>query len=208
MNRRLTCSIILAGVFVVSLSHANVKAAMGGTIQGTVKVTGLASSADAVVYIQQASGQFTAPAAPADMSQQSLQFVPHVLPVVIGTTVRFLNRDSIQHNALSPDGGKYNIGTWRQGQAKEQTFAKCDKPPCAYVQLSLMHPGMAGYVVVLQNPLFATTTKDGQYKIENVPPGAYSVAVWHAGGRAPTRPIAVGGTTAEPTVVDFLVGHS
>jgi len=199
---------VLAGVLVVSVLHGNMRAAVGSTIQGTVKVIGLASSADAVVYIQQASGPFTAPAEPADMSQQSMQFVPRVLPVVVGTTVRFLNRDSLQHNALSPDGDKYNIGTWRQGQAKEHTFAKCDKPPCAYVQLSLMHPGMAGYVVVLQNPLFATTSKDGQYKIENVPPGAYSVAVWHADGRAPTRPITVGGTTTQPTIVDFLVGHS
>jgi plastocyanin len=208
MHRRLTYSIVLAGVLVVSVLHGNMRGAVGSTIQGTVKVIGLASNADAVVYIQQASGPFTAPAEPADMSQKGMQFVPHVLPVIVGTTVRFLNSDTIQHNVLSPDGEKYNLGTWKQGQAKEHTFAKCDKPPCAYTQLCFMHPDMEGYVVVLQNPLFATTGTDGEYKIENVPPGAYSVAVWHADGKAPTRPVTVSGTTTQPTVVDFVVGHS
>ena len=49
MHRRLTSSIILAGLLVVSLSHGNMRAATGGTIQGTIKAIGLASNADAVV---------------------------------------------------------------------------------------------------------------------------------------------------------------
>ena len=62
MHRRLTCLIIVAGLLIVGLSHGNLWAAGGGTIQGTVKVTGLASNADAVVYIQQAPGTFPPPA--------------------------------------------------------------------------------------------------------------------------------------------------
>jgi plastocyanin len=206
MHRRLTSSIILAGLLVVSLSHGNMRAATGGTIQGTVKAIGLASNADAVVYIQQAPGTFTAPAKPADMDQRSMQFVPHVLPVVVGTVVRFLNSDPTPHNVFSPDGEKYNLGTWPQGQTKDHAFAKCVKAPCVYVQLCRVHPEMEGYVVVLQNPFFATTSKDGQYTIENVPPGTYSVAVWHAKAKSQPKPVTVDAT--KPAVVDFVLGHA
>jgi plastocyanin len=206
MHRRLKYSIILAGLLVVALSHVTMRAAAGGTIQGTVKAIGLASNADAVVYLQQAPGTFTAPVKPADMDQRSMQFVPHVLPVVVGTAVRFLNSDPTPHNVFSPDGEKYNLGTWPQGQTKDHAFAKCVKAPCVYVQLCRVHPEMEAYVVVLQNPFFATTGKDGQYKIENVPAGAYSLAVWHAKGKSQPKPVTV--DAAKPAVVDFVLGHT
>jgi plastocyanin len=206
MHRRLTCSVVLAGLLVVGVSHGNMGAAAGGTIQGTVKATGLASNADAVVYIQQASGTFTPAAKPADIDQRSMQFAPHVLPVVVGTTVQFLNSDPTPHNVFSPDGEKYNLGTWPQGQTKDHAFAKCAKAPCVYVQLCRVHPEMEGYVVVLQNPFFAVTSKDGQYKIENVPPGAYSVAVWHSKAKSQPKPVTV--DAAKPAVVDFVLGHT
>ena len=114
----------------------------------------------------------------------SMKFAPHVLPIVAGTTVRFLNSDPTQHNVFSPDYEKYNLGTWPQGQTKDHVFAKCAKAPCVYVQLCRIHPEMEAYVVVLQNPFFAVTAADGQYKIDNVPPGSYSLGVWHAKGKA------------------------
>ena len=178
-------------------------AAGGSTIRGTVKATGLASSADAVVYLQQVPGTFPAPAKAADMDQRSMQFTPHVLPIVVGTAVRFLNSDPTPHNVFSPDHEKYNLGTWPQGQTKDHTFATCTKAPCVYVQLCRVHPEMEGYVVVLQNPFFAVTGADGHYKIDNVPPGNYSVGVWHAKVKAQPKPVAV--DASKPAVVDFVL---
>jgi plastocyanin len=166
-------------------------------ISGTVKVTGSASAADVVVYIQQAPGTFTPPAKPVEMDQKQMQFVPHVLPVVAGTTVAFLNSDATPHNVFTPDNEKYNLGTWPQGQSKDYAFAKCAKSPCVYTQLCRVHPEMEGYVVVLQNPYFAVTDKPGHYQIE-VPPGNYTIAVWHenesttqAGHRRRAKPVTV-----------------
>jgi plastocyanin len=178
--------------------------AAGGRIQGSVKATGLASNADAVVYVVQAAGAFTLPAKPIDMDQRSMQFVPHVLPVVAGTTVRFLNSDPTAHNVFSPDREKYDLGTWSQGQSKPHTFAACAKPPCVYVQLCRIHPEMEAFVVVLQNPFFAVTGADGRYSIDNVPPGTYSLAVWHSKGKAQPKPVTV--DAASPVVADFVLG--
>jgi plastocyanin len=192
----------VAALGFVSLSLV-ITAAGGSTIEGTVKATGLATSADAVVYIQQMPGTFPAPAKPADIDQRSMQFAPHVLPILVGTTVRFLNSDPTPHNVFSPDHEKYNLGTWPQGQTKDHTFATCAKAPCVYVQLCRVHPEMEGYVVVLQNPFFAVTGADGRYKIQNVPPGTYSVGVWHAKVKGQPKPVVV--ADGKSTTVDFAL---
>jgi plastocyanin len=189
----LTAALLVAGV---------PAAASAATITGTVKVTGVASAGDAVVYVVQAPG--THPAGkPAEMDQRNFQFLPHVLAVVNGTVVKFLNSDPTAHNVFSPDNEKYNLGTWPQGQTKDYTFAKCQKFPCVYTQLCRVHQEMEGFVVVLQNPYFAVTGKDGRYEIKDVPPGSYQVAVWHPKGKAAAMPVAV--DASRPAVVDFVV---
>jgi plastocyanin len=193
--------LVFAVLGVVSL--ACVPAASASGIEGTVKVSGAPTNADAVVYVQHVDGPVAPPTSPVTLDQRSMQFMPHVLPVVIGTTVRFLNNDPTQHYVFSPDYEKYNLGTWPQGQSKDHTFATCAKPPCAYVQLCRVHPEMEGYVVVLQNPHFAVTGADGHYKIDNLPPGTYTIAVWHPKLRAQPKPVVV--DAAKPATVDFVL---
>src|SRR6266542_5976085 len=163
--------------------------APGGSLVGTVKATGLSSNADAVVYLVQAPGTFTATTA--NMDQKQMQFIPHVLPVLIGTTVKFLNSDPTPHNVFSGDYEKFNLGTWPQGQTKDHAFDKCAKFPCVYTQLCRVHAEMEGFIVVLQNPFFAVTSPDGHYNIANVPPGNYTLAVWHAKARAQPKAVTV-----------------
>ena len=173
-----------------------------GAISGTVKITGLASNADAVVYLQEAPGTFLA-AKPANMDQRSMKFIPHVLPILVGTTVKFLNSDPTQHNVFSPDNEKYNLGTWPQGQTKDYTFGKCAKAPCVYTQLCRIHPEMEAFIVVLQNPYFGVTDQGGKYEIANVPAGRYVLAAWHAKGKAPSKPVSV--ETGKPLTVDLVL---
>jgi plastocyanin len=175
------------------------------SISGSAKVTGSASAADVVVYIQQAPGTFTPPAKPVEMDQKQFQFIPHVLPVLAGTKVAFLNSDSTPHNVFSPDNEKYNLGTWPQGQTKDYAFAKCAKTPCVYTQLCRVHAEMEGYVVVLQNPYFGVTEKTGHYQIEGVPPGSYTVAVWHSKTKAQPKPVTV--DAAKPATLDFVLAR-
>ena len=54
----------------------------------------------------------------ARMDQKNLMFVPHVLPVLAGTTVDFMNSDDVLHNVFSPDKccDKFNLGSWPKGQ--------------------------------------------------------------------------------------------
>jgi len=155
------------------LATAPALAAANGSVTGTVTAKGLRSSADIVVSLQAPGLTVTPPEKPVEMDQKEMQFVPHVLAVVKGTTVDFLNSDPVAHNVFSPDG-KYNLGTWPQGQSRSHEFDDVGE----FTQLCRVHPEMEGYVVVLETPYFAVTDKEGHYEIKDVPAGTYELATW------------------------------
>ena len=203
MTRR---HVVVAPVLALALAATAAPAVLAadGSIKGTVKATGLSTNADAVVYVQEVK-EAAKPPAPVTMDQRQMQFIPHVLPVVVGTTVKFLNSDPTAHNVFSPDFEKYNLGTWPQGQSKDHLFDKCAKFPCVYTQLCRVHPEMEGFVVVLQNPHFAVSDKEGRFEITGVPPGSYTVGVWHAKLKAAPKPVTVEAGKAAP--VEFTLAR-
>jgi plastocyanin len=146
--------------------------AVAGTVEG--RVTHPRGTANIVVYVATAPGTFRAPDRHVVMDQKGMQFVPHVVPVVRGTTVDFKNSDHLTHNVFSPDGEGYNLGTWGYGEVRPHTFATLG----VYSQLCSLHPEMEGFVIVLQNPYFAVTRADGSFTIPNVPDGQYTLKVW------------------------------
>ncbi len=153
--------------------------AVAGDIKGKITATGARDNANAVVFIEKIPGKsFPAPKKHEMMNQKNLTFIPHILPVLAGTTVDFLNSDDVLHNVYSPDpcADKFNLGSWPKGQKKEYTFKN---PGCRAVLLCNVHPEMEGYVVVLETPYFAVTAKDGSYEIKGVPAGTYTLSVWH-----------------------------
>jgi plastocyanin len=174
-------------------------AAFAGSIHG--KVSGVKS--ESVVYVETIAGKtFPAPAQHVTMDQKGLMFVPHVVAIQEGTTVDFLNSDSVAHNVFWPSisGNKklgHNLGTWPQGQ--KQSF-KFDTPGIIPLFCNV-HPEMAAYLIVSPTPYFATTDKTGVFKIENVPDGSYTVTAWNEGAKSKSSPVTVAGdTTADFTL--------
>ena len=176
----------------LALSLAN--GLIAGDIHGKVACKGVRDSANAVVYVVAIPGKtFTPPAAHAMIDQKNLVFTPHVLPVLIGTTVDFKNSDAVLHNVFSPDAccGKFNLGTWPQGQKKSYTF----KTECSATLLCKVHPEMEAFVVACPTPYYAVTKADGSFSIPNVPDGSYTVKVWHPKLKATQKTVAVAGAT-------------
>jgi plastocyanin len=159
-----------------------------GSIAGKVTVSGARDNGDVLVYIASAPGQFP-PQQPARLDQSSLMFRPHVLPIVVGTTVNFHNGDDVQHNVFTPSaaGDSFNLGTWPKGQSHSYTFTKMGKVEL----LCNVHHEMRGYILVLQNPFFAVTDKEGNFRIDGLPAGSYQLKVWHERGGAPAKPVQV-----------------
>jgi len=167
--------------------------ASAGTISG--KVSGM--SGESVVYVDTISGKtFPAPSEHPVMDQKGLLFQPHIMVIEAGTTVDFLNSDKVAHNVFwtSVGGNKklgHNLGTWPQGEKRAFKFDS----PGAVPLLCNVHPEMSGYIVVTPTPYFAKTDKSGDYKIENVPDGSYTVVAWHEGAKNSSKPVTVSGDT-------------
>ncbi len=177
--------------------------ATAGDIKGKVTAKGAKHAGDAVIYIDKVPGQtFEPPEEHAEMDQKNLVFIPHVLPVLAGTTVDFLNSDDVLHNVFTPDkcAEKFNLGTWPKGQVRSYTFKKLG---CESVLLCNVHPEMEAYVVVLETPYFAVSAKDGTYEIKDVPAGKYTLKVWHE--RLKGKEAAVEVPTKGTVTVDFTV---
>jgi len=167
---------------------------VAGDIHGKVSCKGTRDCANAVVYVDTIAGKtFPAPQAHEKINQQNLVFDPHVLPVLVGTTVDFLNSDTVQHNVFSPDAcaEKFNLGTWPKGQVRSYTFKK----DCVATLLCKVHAEMEAYVVAVPTPYYAVTKPDGSFKIADVPDGAYTVKVWHPKLKAASKPLTVAGPT-------------
>lgn len=150
-----------------------------GDIKGKVTAKGVKNSANAIIYIENIPGKkFDVPKDNARMDQKNLVFIPHVLPILVGTTVEFMNSDDVLHNVFSPDNcaEKFNLGTWPKGEIRTYTFKN---PGCFSVMLCNVHPEMEAYIVVLETPYFSVSEKDGSYIIKNVPAGKYSLKIWH-----------------------------
>lgn len=171
--------------FLVTLVFISVLIGLGGRgiAGGTGTITGevIAKKAkfreDCVIFFEKVEGNFSPPNEHPIMDQRNLAFVPHVLPVLVGTTVDYLNSDPIGHNVFSPDeiAEKVNLGTWETGGVRSYTFTKLGSA----VMLCNVHPEMEAYVVVLQNPHFFKTQEDGKFTLSNVPTGEYVLKVWN-----------------------------
>lgn len=138
---------------------------------------------DFVVYLEGVVGTNSAPATNVvsvftqRIAQHGASFSPHVLPVMVGTTVEWPNDDDIYHNVFSmSDAKQFDLGLYKGNPPdKRVTF---DKPGRVDVFCSI-HENMHCVVLVLENPFFAVTDDNGGFKIPNVPPGTYKLKAWH-----------------------------
>ena len=178
-------------LFAVLAFLAYPETALAGKIKGTVKVKGLRTPADIVVYLTKA------PAADVDLSrakfvmnQQNLEFIPRVLPIPVGSTVLFPNNDKVDHNVFSMSRTKkFTLGSYKPGESQTVVF---DKPGIVELRCDV-HAEMAAYILVMKNLYFAVTDKKGNFEIPDsgylqqvglegiadLPPGKYTVKTRH-----------------------------
>ncbi|WKZ18828.1 MAG: hypothetical protein QY310_15590 [Candidatus Jettenia sp. CY-1] len=185
----------------IHLRHVSAGESSSGVITGTITAKKPKYLKDAIVYIENMPNTFEPPTEHAVMDQKNMAFIPHVLPIVKGTTVDFLNSDSVQHNVYSPDvvADNMNLGTWLKGEVRSFTFRK---PGIASIRCNV-HVDMLAYILILQNPYFARVGNDGSFSITDVPPGEYTVKLWSERGKSEDQQIKViSGPSAK---VEFII---
>ena len=140
--------------------------------------------ANVVVYVKTPEGKTLgkAPTTPAVLDQKGCVYVPHVIAIMVDQPLAVKNSDPFLHNvhSASLDNPAFNIAQPTIGEKKfepfkavEQFKVKCD-----------VHPWMAAWIVVLDNPYFAVTSADeknmGAYSIDtkDLPDGQYTFVAW------------------------------
>jgi plastocyanin len=190
MKRSLVLAVLMMTAFVTSEA---------GTISG--KVSGVAG--ESVIYIDTiAEKTFPAPTQHPVVDQKGLVFQPHITVVLAGTMVDFLNSDTVAHNVFwtSIGGNKklgHNLGTWPKGDKRSFKFDTSGVVPL----FCNVHPEMSAYIVVVPTAYFATSDQAGNYKVENVPDGSYTVTAWHEGAKNQSKPVTASGDSK----VDFTL---
>ena len=182
---------VLSSVWILGISLA--RFAHAGDVKGKVTAQEMSSPENIVVYIDSIPGKtFPPPVQPAVMDQVRMEFVPHVLVILKGTAVNFLNDDPVQHNVYWPAINHdrklaHNMGTWPQGIVRSFTFNTLGDVPL----LCKVHSEMSGHIIVVPTPYYALTDKEGNYTIKNVPPGQYTLKTWSVEAKPTTQALTV-----------------
>lgn len=157
---------------------------------------------DALVYVTEAPGEgprkLGGRASREEIQLEGDRFSPRVLPVVVGSKVRFRNNDRVYHSVFSVSpGGWFDLGNLAPGGKRETRF----KSPGIINLFCELHPAAAGFVVVCPNWFFARAGATGEYVLPPLPRGAYVVHAWHPRLGATRRSIRV--TGREPVTLDL-----
>jgi plastocyanin len=157
-----------------------------------------------VVYLESAPRQAFGELPPgrARMDQRAEQFSPRVLAITAGTTVDFPNNDRTFHNVFSLSRVRtFDLGRFAPGRTG---FVRFDRPGIVPVFCDI-HSHMRAYILVFSHPFFAVSDDDGQYTIDGVPGGTYSLVAWSELGSALPRRVTVpdGGSVE----ADFQIGR-
>jgi plastocyanin len=160
--------------------------------------------ANVVIYLEQSSALHVAtslmPVAPAALRQRDETFVPHVLPVVVGTTVQFPNDDPVFHDVFSLSSAKaFDLQRYPQGASRNVQFSKA-----GVVEVFChIHADMSAYILVLENPFFVIPDAQGHFALEGVPEGDYWLTAWYERTH-PVRMhvhVSAGRTTTQPMLI-------
>jgi plastocyanin len=170
----------LLGGLALALGHA----AAGAALEAVVKDQHGKPVADAVVLAVPVDPKAAAHARPAAdaVDQVDKQFVPYVKVVLVGSSVRFPNSDKIRHQVYSFSPAK---------RFELPLYAGTEAPPVLFDTTGIVvlgcniHDWMVGYVYVAETPFFATTGRAGTASIGDLPPGDYTVRLWHPGMAQP-----------------------
>jgi plastocyanin len=112
------------------------------------------------------------------LDQHGCMFVPRVVGVRAGQTLDLKNGDAVSHNVhpMPVNNREWNQEQAPQAPTVEHRFAR---PEVMIPVKCNIHAWMHSYIAVLDHPYFAVTGPDGAFTLKNVPPGDYTVTVWH-----------------------------
>ncbi len=116
------------------------------------------------------------------VDQLDYRFIPEVVALRAGDTIRFTNGDATSHNVRDVEGVEpLNVTLTQDGESvypfrRVTGIRKPIRIGCA------LHSQMQAWVYVFDHSYVAVTAEDGRFVFANVPPGEYDLDVVHPPG--------------------------
>ena len=142
------------------------------------------------------------PTTPVLLDQNGCVYKPHVIGIVAGQNIEVKNSDPTNHN-IHPQPSvnqEWNESQPPGAESKMKTFARQE------VMIPVkcnVHSWMRSYIGVVSHPFFAVTGDDGTFTIKGLPPGTYTIEMWHEKFGKQEQPVTVG--AKESKTLDFSV---
>lgn len=138
--------------------------------------------ADTFVYVKDGlTGKtFPVPEKPILIDQSGCEYTPYVAGAMVNQKVLVRNSDPVLHNVhvIPAVAGNKESNTAQLPKSKDLEYSfpkeemflkfKCD-----------VHVWMYSYLSVLSHPFYSVSGNDGTFKIENLPPGKYTIEAVH-----------------------------
>lgn len=132
---------------------------------------------DAVVYFRPSRPvPVQPPAIPYVIATERKTFSPRVLPVPVGSSVRFPNNDPILHNVFSTAReAPFDLGLYGRGDGESQQFNQAG----VIRVFCNVHHSMVAHVLVMDTPFFVKPDAQGRFRLRGIPAGPGELLVWH-----------------------------
>jgi len=136
--------------------------------------------ANVVIFVKDGLGsyRFDPPSDPAILGQKNCMYEPHVSALMTNQPFQIQNNDPTMHNVhpMPKHNRQWSTSQPAGSAALKATF---ERPEFAMPVLCNVHPWMRAFVFVFDHPYFAVTPKTGQFQLQNLPPGTYTIEAWH-----------------------------
>lgn len=171
---------------------ACVEAHHGPAVDESLVVDPHGGLAGAFIYIKTGleGKEFEVPAEPVAIDQRGCAFFPRVLGVQTGQALRITNSDPVTHN-IHPLAEVNREWNHSQGQGEPPLIRRFSRPEVMIRVKCNIHSWMRAYIGVVAHPYFAVSGPDGSFQIGNLPPGEYTLEVWHETLGAEDRTITI-----------------
>jgi hypothetical protein len=123
------------------------------------------------------------------LDNRDCRFQPHVQVAEVGQWLEIWNSDPILHNADARIGNDtiFNVAL-PPGRRVRKPLARAGR---IAITCDVRHTWMSAFIDVTEHPYHAVTDLYGAFEIRELPPGSYTLRVWHEELGTVTRPFTV-----------------
>lgn len=178
----------------VTSAHTGV---CGQTVENDDIVTGSGGALEGAVVFLDGIERGAAPTRRnITIDQNGCRYVPHIQATTRGSTLTITSHDQTLHNIHGFLGTRtlFNIAMPTPGMRVRRPLRRSGH---VRMQCDAGHTWMSAHIRVFDHPYFAVTTSNGRFNLSDIPPGHYTLKVWHPrlGEQTAEIDIEAGGST-------------